>query len=102
MAFCSFGLGVGHSAQMSDCHTVGLHSDRLQHVELLLRALAHVGVSEDRQIRRQMRLADGAKYFPLIGGHRIPRSDFAKRADGLRLGLSHQFLSDLFLAPTGQ
>jgi len=43
--------------------------------------------------------ADGAKNFPLVGRHRVPGSDFAKRTDGFGRGLSEEFLSDLFLVP---
>ena len=55
-------------------------------------------MGEDRQVRRDVRLAHRAKHFPFIRRDLVPRSDLAEGAKRLLIGLPDERLDDLLLA----
>src|SRR5262245_33203082 len=84
---------------MADHDALRLDSNVFKNVELLERRLSRNSrVREDRQVRFQVRPADGPEHFSLVGCHVVPGPDFAERAYGIRFDLSDQRLNDLALA----
>ena len=94
IAFCTCTFAIDQIAEMTDHDTVRLHAGVFEQIELLERRLSgDSGVRENRQVGRQVRLADRAEHFALVGGDVVPRSDLAEHADRIGLDLLDQRLT---------
>src|SRR5207237_8729354 len=86
-------------AEVADDNAIRFHACVLEDVELFEgRFAGNSRVREYRNVRRDVRLSDGAEYLALIRGDLIPGGDFAKGAENIVVGLFNERLDDLFFA----
>ena len=86
-------------AEMADGDASGIDAGIFEKIELLERGFSgDAGVREDRQVRREMRLAHRTKHFALDRRDLVPGADLAERAGRILVGLPNECAGDLLLA----
>jgi len=72
---------VNKISQVSDDYAIWFYASVLENIQLFKRRLAgNSSVGEDRQVRSNVGLADGAEDLAFISGDLIPGADFAEDA----------------------
>src|SRR5207248_1460163 len=88
--------------QVSYDNAIRFYARVLENVELFERRFAgNSGVREDRNIRRDVRLADGAEDLAFIRGDLVPRADLAECTKDVVVSLPDERLHDLVFAHRG-
>ena len=79
---------VDQVAHVPDDDLREINARVLEDIELLERRLSRdAGVRENRNVGRDMRAADGSKYFAFVFRDLVPGADLAERADDVVIGL---------------
>src|SRR5262249_30826077 len=100
--FVDVDIRIHQVAEMSDHDVLRLDAGVLEDVELFERRLSrNARVSEDRKVRRDVRLPHRTKHFSLISGDLVPRPNLAEYPQHIVVGLFDERLHNLLLAHRG-
>ena len=92
-------IRVNEISQVADDNVFRFDARIFENIELLERRFPrNSGVSEDRNMRRDVSFANSAEHLSFIGGDLVPRSNLAKHADHVVISLLDERADNLILA----